>query len=86
MRLMADVTVTVTSNGRDYIDTVRMEFEDEDYTEFDFGGFFRDLVNKLKPVVVEALPKERIVIDIKNIRRSMVDREKLEEAYVKCER
>lgn len=86
MRLMADVTVTVTSNGRDYMDTVRMEFEDEDYAEFDFGGFFRELVNKLNPLVIEKLPKERIVVDIKNIRKSMVDKEKIEEAYTKCER
>lgn len=86
MRLMADVTVTVTSNGRDYLDTVRMEFEDEDYAEFDFSSFFRELVNKLNPLIVEKLPKERIVVDIKNIRKSMVDREKLEEAYIKCER
>lgn len=86
MRLMADVTVTVTSNGRDYSDTVRLEFEDEDYTEFDFGGFFRQLVHKLNPLVIEKLPKERIVVDIKHIRKSMVDKEKVREAYIKCER
>ena len=83
MRLMADVTVTITSNGNDYADTIRMEFEDEKYEEFDFGAFFRDLVNKLDPVIAGKLPKERIVVDIQQIRKHSIDRDSLENAYLK---
>lgn len=69
MRMIADVTVTVMSRDRQRQGTVyNLEFDDEDYQEFDFANLFHELINGLHPSVMAIFPKERFIFDVHNIR------------------
>ncbi len=83
MRLMCDTIVTVYSKGKEFSDTVRVEFEDQQFSEFDFGKFFQDMLRKLNPDLVGAYPKERIVFDIKRIHKATHDQDAIERVYSK---
>lgn len=79
MKRICDCDVTVQSGGRNYTDTVRVEFVDRQFSEFDFGPFFHDMMKKLDPDLVAAYPKQRIIFDIKRIHKSVYDKDNEQE-------
>lgn len=81
MRLMADAIVTVYCQGKEMSDTVRVEFDDAQFKEFDFGKFFADMIRKLDPALIDAYPKERITFDIRRIHRTVADQENITRVY-----
>ncbi len=83
MRLMCDVDVTVYAKGKTFNDSVRLEFEDQQFAEFDFGKFFQDMMRKLSPDLVDVYPKERIIFDIRRIHKAIQDPETLKSAYTR---
>lgn len=83
MRLMCDMDVTVYAKGRTFNDSVRVEFEDQQFSEFDFGKFFSDAMRKLDADLVDVYPKDRIIFDIRRIHKVDNTPEELKRAYTR---
>ncbi len=83
MRLMCDMDVTVYAKGKTFNDSVRVEFEDQQFAEFDFGKFFADVMRRLHPDLVDVYPKERIIFDIRRIHKADNTPEDMKRAYTR---